>query len=155
MSVRPLILGAALMAAMIVSAVAWAAAPVKETTITGNFFVSAESCGFAVILEPRQDKIRFFTFADGRELLTGSYVATATNVETGKSIKVNLSGQGVFRPNPDGSGIFTARGVTLLIDPGSLQLIAGPILFEFDANGNVIGQTVVSNSAKDVCAALS
>ncbi len=80
---------------------------------------------------------------------------TATNLDTGKSIQVNLSGQGVSTPNPDGSGTFTTTGNTLLSDLGSLRLIAGPIVFEFDTNGNLISRTIVSQSAKDVCAALS
>ena len=153
MFLRPLMLVAALMAATILPTVAWAAAPVKETTISGSFVVSEESCGFAVAVEPRHDKLRLFTFADGRELLTASYLATATNLDTGKAIQVNLSGQGVFTPNPNG-GIFTTTGNTLLSDPGSLRLIAGPITFELDANGNLI-RTVVSQRARDVCAALS
>lgn len=154
MLLRTPILIAATLAATILPAVAAAAAPIKETTVSGSFVVSEESCGFAVAVEPRQDKLRIFTFSNGRQIITGSYLATATNVETGKTLDVNLSGQAFFKPNPDGGGTFTTTGTTLFFLPGSLQLIRGPLVLEFDANGDAT-ITIVSSSVTDVCTVLS
>jgi hypothetical protein len=145
---------AAALAVTICPAFASAAAPVKETTTSGPFTISDESCGFPVVVEPHQDKLRLFTFSDGRELLTASYLATATNPVNGKSIRVNLSGQTTFKPHPDGSATFISRGITLFFLPGSLELIRGPIVFEIDAEGNA-DITVVSSSVTDVCAILA
>ena len=136
------------------TASAWAAAPVKETTTSGPFTISADSCGFPVVVEPRQDKLRIFTFSDGRQILSGSYLATATNPENGKSLSVNLSGQGTFKPNPDGSATFISNGNTLFFLPGSLQLVHGPIVFDIEASGDVT-ITIVSRGVTDVCAVLA
>ena len=106
-------------------------------------------------MEPRHDRLRLFTFSDGRELLTASYLATATNLESGKSVKVNLSGQAVFKVSSDGTSAFRTTGATLLIDPGTLTLVHGPIVFSFDADGIFLGRTVISSSTRDMCAALS
>lgn len=155
MRLRPLVsLFAAALAVAICPAPASATAPVKETTTSGPFTVSDESCGFPVVVVPRQDKLRLYTFSDGRELLTASYLATATNPVNGKSISINLSGQATFKPHPDGSATFIARGTTLFFLPGSLELIHGPIVFEFDAAGDA-DITVVSRSVTDVCAILA
>lgn len=155
MHLRPLtFLIAAALAVAICPALASAAAPVKETTTSGPFTISDESCGFPVVVEPRQDKLRIFTFSDGRQILTGSYLATATNPENGKTLSVNLSGQATFRPHPDGSATFITNGNTLFFFPGSLELIHGPIVFEFDPEGNA-DIAVVSSSVTDVCAILS
>jgi hypothetical protein len=135
-------------------ALASAAAPVKETTISGSFTVSDESCGFPVVVEPRQDKLRIFTFSDGSQIITGSYLGTATNPENGKTLSVNLSGQGSFSPNPDGSATLILNGNTLFFLPGSLQLIHGPVVLDFDSNGDAT-ITVVSSSVTDVCAILA
>ena len=49
---------------------------------------------------------------------------------------------------------FTTTGTTLFFLPGSLQLIRGPLVFEFDANGDAT-ITIVSSSVTDVCTVLS
>jgi hypothetical protein len=144
----------AALAFAIYPALASAAAPVKVTTTSGPFTISDESCGFPVVVEPRQDKLRIFTFSDGRQIITGSYLATATNPENGKSLDINLSGQAVFEPNPDGSATFITNGNTLFFLPGSVQLIHGPIVFDIDSNGDAT-ITVVSSGVTDVCAILS
>jgi hypothetical protein len=92
---------------------------------------------------PRQDVVRIFTFSDSRQMVTGSYVATASG--NGKSFNVNLSGQGKFNPE---TGVFVSTGGTILIEPGSLLYVHGPIVF--DANG----RTIISSSVTDVCAVL-
>jgi hypothetical protein len=141
---RGVVASAAIVAVAVLPALASAAAPTKETTVSGAFVVSAASCGFEVAVEPSQDKLRIFTFQDGHQLLTGSYVATATNLSNGKSIKVNLSGQGVGTADT-----FISTGGTLLIDPGALSYVHGPIIFTAD------GRRIVSSSVVDVCALLA
>jgi hypothetical protein len=59
---------------------------------------------------------------------------TATG--NGKTLNINLSGQASFTPNAEGGATFITTGTTLFSGPGSLELIHGPIVFEFDPEGN-------------------
>jgi hypothetical protein len=118
-------------------------APTKETTVNGPLNISSDSCGFPVTVVPTQDFVHIFTFSGGRQIFTGSYVATATG--NGKSLNLNLSGQGKFNPE---TGVFVSTGGTILIEPGSLLYVHGPIVF--DPNG----RTIISSSVTDVCAVL-
>jgi hypothetical protein len=118
-------------------------APTKETIVQGTLNISADSCGFPVTVVPKQDVLHIFTFSDVRVILNGSYVATATG--NGKNLNMNLSGQGTFNPE---TGVFVSTGGTILIEPGSLLYVHGPIVF--DANG----RTITSSSVTDVCAVL-
>jgi hypothetical protein len=133
-------------------ALASSAAPIMQRTVSGAFTVSEESCGFPVVVQPRHDKLRIFTFSNGRQVITGSYLATATG--NGKTLNINLSGQASFKPNAEGGGTFTTTGTTLFFLPGSLELIHGPIVFEIDPEGNA-DIRVVSSSVTDVCAILA
>jgi hypothetical protein len=124
---------------------AGADAPVREQIITGSFLLE-RSCAFPVSVVPSHDKGRLLTFSDGRQLFTGSYLATATNVDSDRSISLNLSGQSKFDP---ATGVFSTTGTTVLSDPGSLVLVHGPIIFDPQ------GRTIISSSVTDLCEVLS
>jgi len=140
------ILLAVAVAVGVLPSLASSAAPVKEMTVSGTLNISADSCGFPVTVIPSKDVLRIFTFGDGRQILTGSYLATATG--NGKSLELNLSGQGVFDPQTE---TFTSTGATLLILDGSLQLVHGPIIF----GPGPADIRIVSHNVVDVCAALA
>jgi hypothetical protein len=143
---RPILLAIALgIAAMAFPSLSRADAPVREQVITGSFLLEG-SCAFPVQVEPSHDKGTLLTFSDGRQVFGGSYLATATNVDSGKSISVNLSGQFMFDP---ATGVFSTTGTTILADQGALTLVHGPIIFDAQ------GRTIISSSVTDLCAVLS
>lgn len=131
--------------AMAFPTLALSQAPVRERVSIGSF-VAEGSCAFPVSVEPSLDKFTILTFGDGRQIVTGTYIATATNLDSGKSIDINLSGQSVF--NPD-TGVFSTTGTTLLVDEDALLLVHGPIIFDAE------GRTIISGAVTDVCAVLS
>jgi hypothetical protein len=143
---RPTLLAIALaIAAMAFPSLSGADAPLREKFITGSFLLRG-SCDFAVRVEPSHDNGTLLTFSDGRQVFTSSYLATATNVASGKSITLNLSGQSMFDPT---TGVFSTTGTTVLADQGALLLVHGPIIFDAQ------GRTIISSSVTDLCAVLS
>ena len=67
-------------------------------------------------------------------------IAVITNVVTGKSVTLNISGPAKFTTNPDGSvvGVFTGN-ILNFVDPDTLLpglfLLNGRLVFFVDANG--------------------
>jgi len=143
---RRLTLFAVAVAAMVFPSLSFADSPVQEVFTDEPFVVDASSCGFPVLVDPHGGRFKVFTFTNGDEITAGSFVATLTNLDSGRSTHVNLSGQGKFDASTD---TFVSTGGTILIDPGSLLYVHGPIVF--DANG----RTIISSSVTDMCAVLS
>jgi hypothetical protein len=142
---RRLALFAVAFAAMAFPSLSLADAPVQEVFPNESFVVDASSCGFPVLVEPKGGQIKIFTFSNGDQIIAGPFVATLTNQDNGKSTHINLSGQGRFDA---ATGTFVSTGGTILIDPGSLLYVHGPIVFD----GN--GRTIISSSVTDMCAVL-
>jgi hypothetical protein len=127
-------------------------APVMERTFSGPFVLSTEFCDFAsIIVSPRHDKLRIFTFSDGRRIITSSYLATAFDSVNEKLLKLNLSGQARVQPTADGGRTITRTGTNLLARPGSVLLVHGPIVVELDADNNLIDITIVGHVVTDLC----
>jgi hypothetical protein len=143
---RRLALFAVALTAVALPSGALADPPVEEQFPNEPFTIGESSCGFPVLVEPSGGQVRIFTFSNGDQIIAGSFVATATNLDSGKSTHINLSGQGRFDASTD---TFVSTGGTILIDPGSLLYVHGPIVF--DASG----RTIVSSSVTDMCAVLS
>ncbi len=137
-------------------------APVTAFTVTG-------SCSFDVLLAPKspqtnQEKITtFFDQAHNErfQLVTGALQVVLTNVSTGKSVDLNISGPTQVSPLPDGSLKVVNLGPTLfLFQPGVapslplLALIQGRTESMFDALGNY-SLLSVQGTVADVCALLS
>jgi hypothetical protein len=137
------------------------AQPVIERTTTGSIFLDASrsSCGFPVLFTPtHQDLLQIFDFGNGRLLLTGALTMTATNLDSGKSVSVNLSGNSKLTFNSDGSGFFSNVGGTVYIPPSSpgfdtLTLFQGRFAQSFDSQGNVVSKQL-AGTATDLCAVL-
>jgi hypothetical protein len=92
------------------------------------------------------------TFTSGKQIITGRLVARLTNVSTGKSVVVQISGPGIEDlSNPS---VFNLNGTSLLFPPGQLLLTRGPVSLTFDQNGNVTSLTMTSASAVDLCRVL-
>ena len=124
------------------------------------------ACSFEVAAQPVINQEFTTTFpaqanGDVVVFVTGRLVERITNVSTGRSITVNVSGPGTAVLHPDGSITVTARGSSFLIlyptdiTPGPAFLInTGRYVATFNAAGQ---ETLISQSGTqfDVCAALS
>jgi hypothetical protein len=97
-------------------------------------------------------------------LFTGSLVGSYTNLETGKTITENESGQEKLTVFPDGSATAAVKGHTgLFLSPAdakrfglpAVSVTAGPLTESVDSNGNITSLSLHGHVLVDVCAALS
>jgi hypothetical protein len=101
------------------SGMAFGAAPAQADKPTrlpapvtpGDEYTVTENCPFDVKVTPLANKEKTTIFSDGRVLVTGTLKVRLTNLDTGKSVDVNISGPATFTPNEDGSftGVFKGR----------------------------------------------
>ncbi len=136
-------------------------------TIVDNPFTSfvipaANHCGtFDVNAAPAAGKPnggRVILFANSA-IAFGPVFVTLTNLSTGKSINLNISGPGKFSFTNNTS---VANGPTLFLGfppvaPSNLQGIAfatGHTVVQFDNSGNIISVSFVGNTPQNVCALL-
>jgi hypothetical protein len=136
-------------------------------TIVDNPFSSfvipaAHGCGtFDVNAAPAAGKPnggRLILFANSA-IGSGPVFVTLTNLSTGKSINLNISGPGKFSFTNNTSVL---AGPTLFIGfppvgPSNLQGIAfatGRTVVQFDDSGNLISVSFVGNTPQNVCALL-
>jgi len=133
---------------------AGATKPFIERDVQGAFtFPAGEPCDFAVLFEPTApDVSNFFIFSDGKIMGTGPFVGTATNLDTGKTIKVNQGGSFSVVVGSDGTTTITSNGFVLSSLFGTL--FSGHGVLVFDANGNLISRTFHGNT-RDLCAELA
>jgi hypothetical protein len=115
--------------------------------VAGEFVVNKE---FATIFPPEPN-------GDVVVLVTGRLVQRLTNVSTGKSITVNISGPGRFTFRADGSLTIESFGRSSNfrnVEDGGLFLFSGRLVLEIAPDG---AATFVSMSGheEDLCAALS
>jgi hypothetical protein len=132
---------------------ALAAPPTREPILVEDFVVE-NVCSFPVLIEATANKEFVTFFDDGRILVTGKLFARLTNVETGKSLELNISGPLTITETEvlRGRGLLIffpedADGPGLLLTSGRVVLIRGED--GFIANATYKGRTV------DVCAALA
>jgi len=133
-----------------------------------SFFVSAaDACGFGVLFTPepgRPNGERLILFANAKSanfgIIAGPLFVTLTNVSTGRTVNVNISGPGRFTVSTSGAetdfvvgpgipgalpaNVATAAGLPLL------PLFYGRAAFAFDAQGNLTSVSF-SGTVKDVC----
>jgi hypothetical protein len=110
-------------------------------------------CGFDVRIEAT-GKFKIIELPDGRMIITApDQFATVTNLSTGTSVTLNITGSIRVSEAADGSTTFVATGRNLLWggDENALVLARGRFTWTFDPAGNVSPQT--GNGDKtDVCA---
>jgi hypothetical protein len=146
--------GLALAAALLVPSVAAADQPIREGLPAEDFTIEG-SCAFDVDVQILVNNEFITTFSNGRQLITGALKVRLTNVETGKSIDLNISGPGFITPHEDGSVTFELSGRSLVFDLGLLELTSGPAILEFDPAGNLVSYTKTSAATVDLCAVLA
>ena len=144
----------AVAAALLVPSVAAADQPIREGLPAENVTIQG-SCAFDVDLQVLVNNEFITTFSDGRQLITGALKVRLTNVETGKSIDLNISGPGFITPHEDGSVTFQLSGRSLVFDLGLLELTSGPAILEIDPSGTVVSYTTTSAATVDLCAVLA
>ncbi len=111
------------------------------------------TCSFPVLLQPTApDVSNFFIFNDGEIFGSGPFVGTATNLDTGKSVKINEGGSFSVVEHSDGSVTVTSNGFVLSSLFGTL--FSGHGVIELDANGNVTSRTF-NGTERDLCAELA
>lgn len=158
---RSLILLAVALTAALLIPVASATRPVKEflpfegATLPGI-------CPFTVQIDVLANKEYSKTFSNGRMLITGVLKIRLTNVESEKAIVANISGQGVFRFDEDGSFTLHAHGNWLFFffpgelgpgAPGRMFLNSGRLVLSAGPGGTEI--TRRTGHMLNVCAALA
>ena len=118
-----------------------------------NPFTLEPTCGFPVLIQPTApDVSNLIIFSDGEVTGPGPFVATATNLDTGKTVKINLSGNFSFVQHSDGSVTVTSYGHVLSTLFGTI--FNGHTILEIDANGNVTSRTF-NGMGQDLCAELA
>jgi hypothetical protein len=147
----------AALAAVLLVPTAAADPPTREFAPAAD--LTAQLCkGFQVHIHVTQNKEYFTFFSSGATLITGVLKVEVTNLSTGKTLALNISGPGVF--NADGVTA-AARGTWLLFgeagqmpgpDPGML-LATGSTSLVFGPGG----LTSITNNGtiRDVCAMLA
>ena len=125
------------------------------------------ACSFAVAAEPVVNRQVIQTFPADRngdvvQLTTGTLVERFTNVSTGKTVVVNITGPGKVTIHSDDSRTQEALGVWAWFFPGG-STVPGGLTF-FLSKGRIVTetspsgeQTIVSQvgQVEDLCAALS
>jgi len=99
---------------------------------------------------------------DVRELINGVLKEQLTNVDTGKSIIVNVSGPATETVHTDGSAVLTIGGSILVsflapFNPRgpATYIYTGHTVLSFDTEGVLTLVSTTDNKPFDVCAALS
>jgi hypothetical protein len=140
-----------MLGALVLAGTAGATKPFKERQEQGPF--TLEACSFPVLIQPTApDVLNFFIFSDGEIFGSGPFVATATNLDTGKTIKINLSGSFSVVEHSDGTVTITSHGAVLSSLFGTI--FHGRTVLELDADGDVTSRTI-NGTEEDLCAELA
>jgi hypothetical protein len=136
---------------LMLAGTAGAAMPYKERDAVAPVTLT-EACSFPVLLQPSApDVLNVFSFSSGELFASGPEVSTATNLDSGKSVRINISGTFSLVPHSDGSATLTFTGPTLL-EGGVIN--HGRSVFQFDPAGNLASSSVIGTQT-DLCAELS
>jgi hypothetical protein len=140
--------------ALALAGTAGATKPFMERQVKGPFTLAAgETCSFAVLIQPTApDVLNFFVFSDGEIFGAGPFVGTATNLDTGKTVKINTSGSFSVVENSGGTTTITSNGFVLSTLFGTI--FSGHGVLVLDASGNVISRTF-NGTERDLCAELA
>ena len=137
--------------ALVLAGTAGATKPFMERDVQGPD--TLEACSFPVLIQPTApDVLNFFIFSDGKILGSGPFVGTATNLDTGKTVKINVSGSFSVVEHSDGTVTITSHGAVLSSLFGTI--IHGRTVIQLDANGDVISSTT-NGTVEDLCAELA
>lgn len=145
------IIAAVALGALVLAGTVGATQPFMARDVQGPD--TLEACGFPVLIQPTApDVSNFFIFSDGKILGSGPFVGTATNLDTEKTIKINLSGSFTVVEHSDGTVTITSHGAVLSSLFGII--FHGRTVIQLDANGDVTSSTA-NGTEEDLCAELA
>ena len=95
-----------------------------------------------------------------RTIIAGNFVVKVTNLETAKSLALNISGQFIITPNPDGSLTISAHGQNLFftVDPEPFVVFhRGRAVLNATVSGELLALVFndLSGQSLDICQALA
>jgi hypothetical protein len=159
MRVKPVVLALTVVVALCAAATA-SANPPTRTPLPPLADNIDPACGFDVFVDYVESNVVSKTFSNAAspvvEILTGVGKVQLTNLETGKTIAVNISGPQVVKVFSDGSVVISDVGPWLFNEvPGlpGIFLSEGRVTIAIDAAGNVT--TDGNGRLVDLCAALA
>jgi hypothetical protein len=146
------VIAALTLGVLVLAGTAGATKPFMERQVQGPFTLD-ETCSFPVLFQPTGPAFtNFFVFSDGEIFGSGPFVGTATNLDSGKTIKLNLGGSFSVVEHSDGSTTVTSNGFVISSLFGTI--FSGHGVIELDANGNVTSRTF-HGTEEDLCAELA
>jgi hypothetical protein len=145
-------------------ATAAAVPPDKEPPAEEETFILSEACDFDVLLEDLWNNSSLIYFYDQegnllRFVSVGALKTRLTNMESGKSIDLNISGPAFFKPLPDDWLLLSGGGPWLFFELGvdelpELALVHGRTELLIDPDGNVEVLTL-RGKVEDVCSMIA
>lgn len=145
----------ATVAAAAVPAIASAApperVPVPADPIT---FDAGQVCDFPIAFDPVQQGEKITFFSDGRARLTGVSKALITNLDNGRSIRVNASGPGWLERGIGQGHTFFVLFPGDVGGPG-LYLVRGKVTYTRDENGFFDSITTTGGTSGNLCDAIA
>ena len=130
--------------------------PVDETPTVLEPGAVFGKCDFPILYQ-LSGKAKLLTLPGGRFITTApDQTATLTNIDTGKTVTLNITG--VFNQTTDENGnvVTMATGRNLLGDPqAGFVLAIGDFSYVFDAHGKLIQPLQGEGQLIDVCGLLS
>jgi len=135
--------------------------PAREPQLLppGTTFDLDGICSFDAQILILTSKAYSLTFGNGSQILTGQVFVRVTNLDSGKSLDLNISGPAFTAVD---SNVLTLSGRSLVFlfpgdrgpgSPGLLVLTSGPVVLTGTETGVTVDMT--SASVTDLCAALS
>jgi hypothetical protein len=132
---------------------AFGAKPIREPVFFEDF-VAEDVCPFPVLIETTANREFVTIFSDGRVQVTGQLFARVTNLESGESLDIHISGPALIAPEERifGRGLFIlfpedVTGPGLILTAGRIDVIRGEDGF--------IDDLVVRGHTGDLCEALA
>jgi len=134
------------------------AAPPPPGTVIA---LTSGECPFPVDLLVLTNKEYTLTFASGAQIVTGQLSIRATNVTSGRSVDLNVSGPlftsvgGSTLVLSGSSLLFLPAGATGANSPGVLWLTRGPVLIDLSGPFLTFRLIAAGSSVTDLCAVLA
>ncbi len=137
---------------------------IQLLSFTGGVAPTENVCGFNILVTPEAGKPngeRLILFGN-TAIIAGPLFNTLTNLSTGKTVDVNVSGPGLltFSGNTTtvvamGPGVFWSHPLSPAVAAAAglprVFLLHGRIVFTVDEQGNVISIPSVTGTVEDVC----
>jgi len=123
--------------------------------------LTSGECPFPVDLLVLTNNEYTLTLVSGAQIVTGQLSVRATNVTTGSSVDVNVSGPVFTRVDgttvvlSGSSLLFLEAGATGPDSPGVLWLTRGPVLIDLSGELLTFSLTAADASVTDLCAVLA